>query len=95
MIIKECKRFGIDIPFKRPRKISGDLIGDASVLLHALDKCEKFYSEKYDVVLMIQPTSPFRTKSSIDEVLKKIENQNLMLFGQFQKLIQSFIQKRF
>ena len=72
MIIKECKRFGIDIPFKRPRKISGDLIGDASVLLHALDKCEKFYSEKYDVVLMIQPTSPFRTKSSIDEVLKFI-----------------------
>lgn len=76
MIIKESKKCGVEVPFKRPKNISGDYIGDAEVLLHALLECEKFFSESYDIVLMIQPTSPFRTKKSIDSILKKIKKND-------------------
>ena len=36
LIADEAKRYGIDVPFKRPPEISGDYISDWQVLNHAL-----------------------------------------------------------
>ena len=93
-IINESKKFGINVPFKRPKNISGDFIGDAEVLLHALSGCEKFYSEQYDTVLMIQPTSPFRTKKSIDLVLEKIKKSNFDAVWTISKIDTKFHPKK-
>ena len=40
-IIKEGIKHGLDIPFIRPSNISGDLVGDTPVILHALKHFEK------------------------------------------------------
>ena len=51
--------YGLNVPFKRPDYLATDNAGTNGVLLHALD----FYEQKgnhYDVVVLLQATSPFR-----------------------------------
>ena len=59
-IAAEAEAVGIAAPFRRPMDISGDKVGDVEVLLHALNTIEALDKVEYDVVLMLQPTSPLR-----------------------------------
>ena len=62
-------------PRLRPNYLSGDLVGDIEVLIHALHVCENFYKKNFDCVVMIQPTCPLRKiediKRTIDAVLRE------------------------
>lgn len=51
---------GIAAPFTRPETLSGDRVSDQEVLEHALHTCEAIDGLRYDIVLMLQPTSPLR-----------------------------------
>jgi CMP-N-acetylneuraminic acid synthetase len=53
----------------RPEELSGDRIGDHPVLRHALLAQEKQTSERYDIVLMLQPTSPLRTINDMESCI--------------------------
>ena len=53
----------------RPEEISGDRIGDRDVLHHALIEAEAIDSTTYDVVLMLQPTCPLRTKENVTDCI--------------------------
>jgi CMP-N,N'-diacetyllegionaminic acid synthase len=62
-------RNGYRVPFMRPASLATDTSSTRSVILHAL----AFYREKgLDVsdVILLQPTSPFRTPVHIEEALK-------------------------
>lgn len=63
---------GVDAPFRRPESLSGDRIGDWDVLTHALREMEQQDSRRYDVVIMLQPTSPFRQPYHIVESLEML-----------------------
>ena len=54
---------GLDAPFTRPTEWSGDCVGDYDVLRHALMEMERLDVTLYDVVVMLQPTSPPESKS--------------------------------
>jgi len=54
--------YGIDIPFKRPEELSDDKSGMNEVVIHALQHYET-KGKKFDSVLLLQPTSPFREKN--------------------------------
>lgn len=56
---------GIAAPFRRPAELSGDRIGDLPVLAHALTATEELDRRKYDIVVMLQPTSPLRTAGQV------------------------------
>ena len=71
-IAKEAEKFGISAPFKRPKSISGDYISDYDVLLHSLKSVEKIDKRKYDIILMLQPTSPLRKPLHIKNTLKML-----------------------
>lgn len=68
---------GIAAPFRRPEAISGDRIGDLDVLTHALQTMEAIDGTQYDVVVMLQPTSPLRTAQNVRDCLKKMIDENL------------------
>lgn len=68
-IAKEC---GLDVPFYRPVSLSGDMVGDLEVLIHALTEMERIDGKAYDIILMLQPTSPFRTAEHIENSVKKL-----------------------
>jgi len=69
-IINEGIKFGLKKIFKRPALLSGDIVSDYDVIKHGLLSAEKFFKTKYDLALMIQPTSPLRTVKHINDCIK-------------------------
>jgi CMP-N,N'-diacetyllegionaminic acid synthase len=71
-ISKIAKDYGLEMPEFRPTELAGDDVGDLPVLVHSLTKSETKFGERYDIVLMLQPTSPVRTKQQIVDAIQKI-----------------------
>jgi len=68
---------GLDAPFMRPPELSGDRIGDIDVLAHALEATEADDGKRYDVVIMLQPTSPLRRAAEVTAALDKLLDERL------------------
>lgn len=63
------EELGLPVPFLRPPELATDKAGSYEVLLHALD----FYAargKKYEKLVLLQPTSPFRTAKHISEAMQ-------------------------
>lgn len=71
-IAKEAGRAGLEAPFRRPETLSGDLVSDQQVLHHALTTMESLDGARFDVVVMLQPTSPLRRAEHVMSVLEKL-----------------------
>lgn len=67
-IIEVAKQTGLPVPLKRSAELATDTAGTQDVLLHALEFYEK-RGYNPDVLILLQPTSPFRTKRHIKEAL--------------------------
>lgn len=63
---------GIAAPFRRPEAISGDRIGDIDVLVHALRATEEADGRRYDILVMLQPTSPLRTAAQVSGAIRML-----------------------
>ena len=70
-------KYKIEAPFLRPAFLSGDLISDIEVLSHALIESERIYDQQFDIVIMLQPTSPFRSVEVIQNTVNKLIENNL------------------
>lgn len=68
-IIQVVEDYGLKVPFKRPDELATDTAGTYEVLLHALDFYEK-QGRHYDVVMLLQNTSPFRTPEHVKGALR-------------------------
>lgn len=64
-IAEDAITHGLAVPFMRPKKISGDFIGDWDVIYHAVREMERIDKTKYEYILMLQPTSPLRTAKEV------------------------------
>lgn len=61
-------KYGTDVPFLRPKNLATDNSGTYEVLLNAIEYMES--KEVFnDVLVLLQPTSPFRTGKHIKEAL--------------------------
>jgi len=60
----------------RPEELSGDRIGDWDVLQHALLEAEREDGGLYDVVVMLQPTSPLREAAHVRATIEKCVDGN-------------------
>ena len=67
-----ARESGLDVPFYRPEELSGDRISDLEVLTHALVEMEKQDDVNYDIVVMLQPTSPLRLTEHVVDTIKMI-----------------------
>lgn len=68
---------GLDVPFMRPPELSGDRIGDIQVLTQALEATEADDGQRYDIVVMLQPTSPLRRAEDVTAALDKLIEEQL------------------
>lgn len=68
-IIKAVENYRLSVPFKRPDELATDTAGANGVLLHALSYYEK-QERKIDLLVLLQPTSPFRKKTFIQEAIQ-------------------------
>lgn len=51
---------GLHVPFLRPPELATDAAGTYGVLLHSLDWAEAQHGRSFPLLLLLQPTSPFR-----------------------------------
>ena len=72
-IVAVARQSGLEAPFFRPEFLSGDRISDAQVLAHALQEMECIDQVEYDLVVMLQPTSPLRRKEHIVQAIEMME----------------------
>lgn len=68
-IISVVEEYGLKVPFVRPAELATDTAGTYEVLLHALNYYEQ-QGKHYDVVMLLQNTSPFRTAEHVKDALK-------------------------
>ncbi len=64
-IRKKAAELGCDVPFIRPHELALDDTPGIEPILHAISMLPN-----YDLVVMLQPTSPLRTAQDIDECIE-------------------------
>ncbi|MDC0896377.1 hypothetical protein OAS16_06560 [Candidatus Pelagibacter sp.] len=70
------KKLKVLVPWKRPENISKNNSNSISFALHAIKWFEKNYG-KLDVVILLQPTSPYRSIKTFNSMYKKfLKNKN-------------------
>lgn len=73
-IAEVAEAHGGSIPFLRPPELGQDTTSSFEVLIHAAQWCERTL-QKPDYIILLQPTSPTRTASDINLLLKVLEHQ--------------------
>ena len=74
-IAETAKKANAMVPWLRPKELATDFATSIDVCLHALDWYESEYG-LIDGLLLLQPTSPFRTKSTICHGIDLFRNNN-------------------
>jgi CMP-N,N'-diacetyllegionaminic acid synthase len=65
-IIRVAKEWGCDVPFVRPAELARDDTPGIDPVLHAMDMLDR-----YDLVVLLQPTSPLRSVADIDGCIEQ------------------------
>ena len=68
--------FGYTIPFLRPQELAGDKSKTIDVVMHALNWYETNNKQHVDYVVLLQPTSPLRLPSDIDDGVQILKKNN-------------------
>lgn len=68
-IKSEAEKHNIEIPFLRPVELASDTSSTYSVILHVIEEFKK-RGEHFEKVVLLQPTSPFRTIEDIKNTIK-------------------------
>ena len=74
-IQKLSKKFGAEVIFSRPKKLSTNYVPKLSVIKHAVINSEKHYKKKYDYVIDLDVTAPCRDADDIKKPLRNSKNQ--------------------
>ena len=74
-IAKVSRRYGAEIPFLRPKRLSRDSSSSEDVAIHSI---ESFRNKgiNFDIIVLLQPTSPLRRSDHIDSALNILEHQD-------------------
>ena len=72
----EGKKYGLPAPFLRPDLLSSDTSTAIDTMVHALHESEKVFDTEFDILLIIEPTSPFRMASDIEGVFRELVENN-------------------
>ncbi|MFZ6014054.1 MAG: cytidylyltransferase domain-containing protein [Bacteroidota bacterium] len=73
-IIEVAEKYGLHVPFVRPAELAADTSGSQDVIRHALE----YYlqrGKRYQGVVLLQPTSPFRTSQQVGEMIGIFERE--------------------
>ena len=70
-IAEISKKYGAEIPFMRPKELAEDNAKGIEVVLHAIDWFrENDKRKQYDLIMLLQPTSPLRKSEDIDKAIE-------------------------
>lgn len=67
--------WGAKAPFLRPAEIATDTSDTAEAVWHAVQTLKKEQGEQFDILVLLQPTSPLRTTEELDGALERFVEQ--------------------
>ena len=73
-IKKVCENYGLNVPFLRPAHLATDTAGADEMIMHALEFYQK-QSINIEKIVLLQPTSPFRKATHIENAMNLYNNQ--------------------
>ena len=79
LIAKEGEKAGVKNLFWRPQSLCRDYTNDLDIIKHAIKNTEKVNKKKYNIVGLIQPTTPFIRIEHINECIKKLNKKKFIL----------------
>lgn len=68
-IAETARKWGAEVPFLRPVELATDSARAIPVMQHALEWMEAADETRYDALMMLQPTTPFRRSIDIDQAI--------------------------
>ncbi len=74
-IARVARSYGADVPFMRSPELAQDDIGLWSVLRHALETVERLDGKQYELLLLLDPTSPARELADIEGALSRLRHK--------------------
>jgi CMP-N,N'-diacetyllegionaminic acid synthase len=72
-IARAAREAGASVPFVRPAALATDRAEAIPVLQHAVTEMAQ-QGKEFDAVMMLQPTTPFRSAAHIDEAIDLLES---------------------
>ena len=70
-ILDISKKYGAEVPFMRPKELAMDNVKGIDVVLHAIVSLKEDDRRKqYDLIMLLQPTSPLRKSVDIDKAIE-------------------------
>jgi CMP-N,N'-diacetyllegionaminic acid synthase len=66
----EGRRAGLEAPFLRPAELATDTATAVDTVLHALQEAETRKAETFDIILIVEPTSPLRSPEDLERSLR-------------------------
>jgi len=67
-----AKKFGAEVPFKRPPQLADDTARDLPVFQHALDWLAKNERSHPEIIVQLRPTSPLRPPGCVERAVNLI-----------------------
>jgi CMP-N-acetylneuraminic acid synthetase len=69
---EEAVACGLEAPFLRPAELSTDHTGALDTIVHAIEACERLDGCRYDLVIVAEPTSPFRDPADVESAMQAL-----------------------
>ena len=70
------EEYGLEVPILRPETLANDTAGMYGVIQHALDYYKNNRGQVFDYLVLLQPTSPFRTVEDVREAVNEYEKNS-------------------
>ena len=66
-------KLGAEVPFLRPATLATDIATSGDALYHAVEFLEEKNSMKFEYIIELMATNPFKTSKQIDLALEKLD----------------------
>lgn len=77
-IASVARQHGGNVPFRRPDALAGDAVRNSETLVHAVEWFRDERGQAFDIVLLLQPTSPLRQSFHIDAAIEALWNSDAL-----------------
>jgi N-acylneuraminate cytidylyltransferase/CMP-N,N'-diacetyllegionaminic acid synthase len=71
----EARCHGVEVPFTRPAELATDTAKSGPVIAHAMDWIEREARERYDALMLLEPSSPFALPEDYDAAVRMMQER--------------------
>jgi len=75
-IAEEGQIYGVDVPFMRPSELATDTSTSRAMWKHAWLSAEKKYNMRFNISVLLEPTSPLRIPGDIELTVETLTTNN-------------------